>query len=417
MLKQKVSIIIPTYQNYEQLLACMSSILRYSAVYPVEIIVVNNGGPELHQTNIDTYPNTLILDPPHNLGWEGGLKLGLEHSDSEFVIFMNDDTFVPESSKNWLLDMLQTMCDPRVGAVGPITNVVMGSQQMFYEPSPRIDDREYLAPFLIGFCVMFRRSALDKIGGVDDTLPGGDDLDYSIRLHKNGYLLVVNRKVFIYHHGFQVGTRLHGGPDRPGGWNSKEMSTNTNIGLIRKHGLKEWFNCLYGQIDYPETESKDIEGDFIRKHIGSEKIIELGVGGNKTSEKVVGVDMVPKGEAINLLDHQVSVADVVADVTEKLPFKDKEFDTLIARHILEHVVDPISALKEWIRIVKPKGKLIFALPDEKTNSTIPMNPEHKHAYTLESFKRLVELVGLKVIKTKENFNTVSFIVVCEKEVM
>ena len=41
-------------------------------------------------------------------------------------------------------------------------------------------------PFLIGFFVLLERAALDAVGGVDATLPGGDDLDLSIRLRQAG---------------------------------------------------------------------------------------------------------------------------------------------------------------------------------------------------------------------------------------
>jgi hypothetical protein len=98
-------------------------------------------------------------------------------------------------------------------------------------PAPR-----YQARYLIGFCLLVRRSALDGVGGIDTTLPGGDDIDLSIRLRAGGYTLVCDRSVFVYHYAFRTGVREHGDHTRPGGWNSQEMIGATANALIAKHG-------------------------------------------------------------------------------------------------------------------------------------------------------------------------------------
>lgn len=42
-----------------------------------------------------------------------------------------------------------------------------------------------------------------------------------------------------------------------------------------------------------------------------------------------------------------------------------EFDFVVANHVLEHVTDPIGALTEWHRILKPDGLLFISLPDKR----------------------------------------------------
>ena len=87
---------------------------------------------------------------------------------------------------------------------------------------------------------MLSREALDKAGGVDDSLPNhGDDIDFSIRLRQQGYKLLMDRNVFVFHHGFKTGERLHGAY-----WNSMEMQDKTNHSLIRKHGLPTFIGTL-----------------------------------------------------------------------------------------------------------------------------------------------------------------------------
>lgn len=45
-----------------------------------------------------------------------------------------------------------------------------------------------------------------------------------------------------------------------------------------------------------------------------------------------------------------------------LPFDDNSIDRLIATHVLEHVQEPVSALQEWVRVVRPGGVISMILP-------------------------------------------------------
>lgn len=45
-----------------------------------------------------------------------------------------------------------------------------------------------------------------------------------------------------------------------------------------------------------------------------------------------------------------------------LPFEDNSIDRVIATHVLEHVPDPVAALTEWARVIRPGGVLSLILP-------------------------------------------------------
>jgi SAM-dependent methyltransferase len=53
--------------------------------------------------------------------------------------------------------------------------------------------------------------------------------------------------------------------------------------------------------------------------------------------------------------------DVVADAGG-LPFADASLDYVFASHVLEHCPDVIAVLSEWLRVLKPKGRLALRLP-------------------------------------------------------
>lgn len=228
-----VRIIIPTWNNPQYLVPCVDSIQRYTAGIAYGITIVNNGAPE-HMGYFKDKPEIQILQMKENVGWEGGLQAGIENSTEPFLLFLNDDTMIPSHQRDWLKALTTHLFDPSVAAAGPTSNCVMGRQNIFMHLS-----EEWLnAKFLIGFCLLTRRTDLTEAGGIDRTLPGGDDLDLSIRLRKLGKKLVIDRNTFVYHHGFKTGERLEGGPNVEGGWNSIQKTEKTNFALINKHGLR-----------------------------------------------------------------------------------------------------------------------------------------------------------------------------------
>ncbi|HEU5115000.1 MAG TPA: class I SAM-dependent methyltransferase [Candidatus Paceibacterota bacterium] len=54
-------------------------------------------------------------------------------------------------------------------------------------------------------------------------------------------------------------------------------------------------------------------------------------------------------------------ADVRGDVTA-LPFKDEEFDVVFCFEVLEHVANPVKAVLEIHRVLKPGGKAFASTP-------------------------------------------------------
>ena len=402
-----ISIIIPTWNNEEFLNPCLISIIKTGILESMaDLIIVNNGKQDIER-QFGSNPAIKILNPGKNLGWEGGLELGMKESTSPFLVFQNDDTFLLPGGRMFYQRLLSTFQNDNVAAVGPVTTCAAGMQSIYHPGCPGVPME---AAFLIFFTVMVRRSHVEAVGGIDTTLPGGDDFDLSIRLRKAGFNLVVDPGAFIIHHGFKTGTRVHGDHSTKGGWNSQEMSDRTNKALIQKHGFKDWWKSMSGLTYSAGSAPTDLEGDLVRSYVnGAQQVVELGCGATKTVSHAIGVDRIPKGEKIPHLHGALSVADVVGDVSEPLPFETNSQDAVIARHILEHMPLEIKTLKNWKRIIKPGGKLVIAVPDERVTNSIPLNVEHCRTYSQESLRDTIELLGFREVKSESARNGVSFV--------
>lgn len=409
-----LDIIVVTFNNPQYAGPCLSSIINTGILnLCARLIVVNNGDQPLEE-HFQHYANTLFIKTGSNVGWEAALKVGLERSDARFVVFQNDDTFIPRANCSIYDRLLIPFADPRVGLVGPVTTVASGVQSIYHPAAPR---SLIEVPYAIFFMVMVRREALDAVGGIDASLPGGDDFDLSIRLRQAGYSLVVNPDAFLIHEAFKTGERVHGGPNVDGGWNSRKMREETNAALIRKHGFKTFYDTIAGQPKPFNLSVPGMEGDekeLIMRHVVGDRVVEVGCGPTKLVDRSIGVDIAPLGEVIKEHEARRSVADVVADVTKPLPLEAGSVDSIIASHIFEHCLDSVGTLRNWHRVLRDGGRLIIAVPDEEVTSGIPLNPEHCHAFDGQSLQHVVELCGFKQVASESAKNGVSFVACFEK---
>ena len=248
-----LSICIPTYNNFQQLHWCLHSLVN-NAPGSYRILLVNNDSSPQSSNGILRVIESIGISPDHitivqpgcNLKWMGSINIGLHHihaSMSEYFCMMNDDVIFPPSSNNFWNNMIELMdSDPSIGAIGPCSNFVSGNQNLHNVELPDVLETSCL----IGFCHVSRTKVLKKMGGLDESLPGGDDIDLSIRYRENGYKLIVQRKSYLHHIGQQTGQRVY-----EGYWDSnihQELVTNS---MIKKHGIKKWMSCwTHGWKDY-----------------------------------------------------------------------------------------------------------------------------------------------------------------------
>ncbi len=119
------------------------------------------------------------------------------------------------------------------------------------------------------------------------------------------------------------------------------------------------------------------------------------------------------------------IADVKADICN-LPFSDNEFDFVICNHVLEHIPDDTTAMKELYRILAPGGTAILQIPldndrkitfeddsitDKKERAKIFGQYDHVRIYGMDYFDKLasvgfsVQALDYTTTFSKEEINT------------
>jgi SAM-dependent methyltransferase len=84
----------------------------------------------------------------------------------------------------------------------------------------------------------------------------------------------------------------------------------------------------------------------------------------------------------------------LADVDERLPFDDAQFDGAIVKDLLEHVRDPVAVVREVARVLRP-GSLVFASsPDAQR--WVWDDYTHRRPFTRKAFRLLFADTGYRV---------------------
>jgi SAM-dependent methyltransferase len=109
--------------------------------------------------------------------------------------------------------------------------------------------------------------------------------------------------------------------------------------------------------------------------------------------------------------------DIIARGHE-LPLDDDSFDFVLASHVIEHIPDPIAALKEWARVARRYIVLVVPHRDRTFDRDRPLTPlselierhesgftseEDRHwtVWTCETFLELCEHLGFEVLEARD----------------
>lgn len=89
----------------------------------------------------------------------------------------------------------------------------------------------------------------------------------------------------------------------------------------------------------------------------------------------------------------------------KLTLDDNSVDCLYSSHLLEDYADWEPVLKEWVRVIKPGGKLVILVPDKALWAAAlakgqPPNCEHRHESYAGELSTYADRIGVAVIEDR-----------------
>jgi ubiquinone/menaquinone biosynthesis C-methylase UbiE len=104
--------------------------------------------------------------------------------------------------------------------------------------------------------------------------------------------------------------------------------------------------------------------------------------------------------------YDYSGIDVVSDI-EYLPFKTHAFDVVLCTEVLEHIPNPLHALKEFSRVLRPGGILILTAPFISFTHYAPYH--YSTGFSKFYYKHHLPKINLEIKLIEPNGNYFSFL--------
>jgi glycosyltransferase involved in cell wall biosynthesis len=179
----RVSVIIPAFNGEKYIGETIQSILAQTH-RPLEVLVVDDGSTDRTAEIVQRFGEPVRYIRQENAGTAAARNRAVAESRGEFIALLDqDDLWVPDKLARQIPRFAE---DPRIGLVFAgieFFDTRSGKITSTYFPGPELSLRDLLAHVVLPVqTILFRKSALEKIGPFDTTLGGTDDWDIGIRM-------------------------------------------------------------------------------------------------------------------------------------------------------------------------------------------------------------------------------------------
>ncbi len=218
----RVTLIVPTRNQYKLLRACIEGLLNETDYPDLEIIVVDNqsNDPEtLAYLKDIAKRGVLILDHPYPFNYSTINNRAAHLATGEVIGLLNNDIEIIE--KNWLKEMVSQLYRPHVGIVGAKLlwpnrmvqhgGVVVGINGLAAHAGNCLEDADagYLGTNQItrkqsavtAACLLIRKSLFIEVGGLNQVAfpVAFNDVDLCLRVHEKGLGVMIATSAKLIH--------------------------------------------------------------------------------------------------------------------------------------------------------------------------------------------------------------------------
>ena len=144
-------------------------------------------------------------------------------------------------------------------------------------------------------------------------------------------------------------------------------------------------------------------------------VLDFGAGTGKLARRMRGIASIESITCVDLLrdpDHVDSATRWdVQDLNDKTPYEDQSFDVIVSSEVIEHLENPRAVVREWFRLVKPGGWVVFSTPNNESLRPIlallfrghyqafgdESYPAHITALLQKDIERIAKEAGLELL--------------------
>jgi len=385
----KYSIVIPTYNHCDDLLKpCIESVLAYSNIEDIELIISANGCTDntleylgaLSEkfTYLGLKKHFKIAWANEPLGYSGACNPAIKLATTDLILLLNNDAILLPHEKNGWLKLLESpfISNPKCG----ISCIIKGHS----EPAGR--------DFAVFFCVMIHKKVFDSIGllSMDYGVGGGEDTEFCIEAENAGFEVceVLNKswdtvtnlhigEFPIYHKG--EGT-MH---DSKLVNDYNDVFLENSLTLARKYN-PDWYKwrlsnyCERGVFfkGDPVYDREVTRYRWAADNLLGTKVLELGCSSG------FGIQFFSKNIEYTGLDYDKHIIKAAKDQdwgynsefihADINNFQLDQYDTIVAFEVIEHLENGLEIVE---KLKKHCKRLLISVP--MLEPVTELNPHHK----------------------------------------
>ena len=259
--RDRLAIIIVTYNSVKEIDACLESLVGQTHPFPTTITVVDNQSPDRTAEHVRArWPMVQVIDAGGNLGFSKANNLGIRATQSDYVLLINPDTVAPPGAIQTLVRGLASHPDaaiagarllsdrgfPELSWGEPITpwnelrqmifsRLYHRKIRRFVRTMDRLSRQAREVAWVSGACMVIRRADLEAVGGLDERFfMYTEDVDLCIQMTKRGRTILYVAGAEVLHH---RGRSAQRNPD------TERLRQQSHVAYYEKH-LPAWAPLL-----------------------------------------------------------------------------------------------------------------------------------------------------------------------------
>jgi len=212
-----ISIILPVLNEQEMTEECIDAVMKNTSAIS-EFIIIDNGSerhftlPDVRRVVTSGIIEMQVIRNEENRGFPVAVNQGIRAAKGDIICLLNNDCFV---TTGWSERLLKALDEYDI--VGPCTNYCAGRQRVRLDMYNDLDELNTEAVkwsemhdgrvdevnWVIGFCMMFKKSLYDELGEFDESLwpSSGEEIDFALRAKDAGKKVGIAIDVYVHHEG------------------------------------------------------------------------------------------------------------------------------------------------------------------------------------------------------------------------
>lgn len=204
MLSHSVSLVIPVYNDPAGIGKTLRSISSLETLYDLSVFVVDNGStddtPEVIQSYTEEYQNIHLLVEDETQGSYAARNVGIEHAESDIIVFLDADETVDNGWLEAALDAMQSQSAEYLGCNVELTLpedtlVARYNVQTGFPVEQYLREEHYAPTCALVVC----GDVFEDVGPFDSRLISGGDREFGERVFEAGYTQGYAADATVFH--------------------------------------------------------------------------------------------------------------------------------------------------------------------------------------------------------------------------